>query len=307
MGRATEIELMPSTEIDCRTRAYERGAIANRYSGACISALLAISVMGVAQAAPQQFADGRIAPSPSTPAHEPKAVAVLKAANTILAEAKTMSFTAIETYEHPALNGQPLYYSKLNEVTVQRPNKLRVIASGDVKSQEFYYDGQTMMVYMPSHDLVAIADAPGTIDGLLDVAWEAAAIYFPFADVISSDAYDETIETMSSAFYVGESNAVAGTVTDRVAVANDDVQAEIWIGAADHLPRLMRVVYPREAGGARYQIEFSDWHLGSAFPPSTFTSEKALHAKHVPFEPPGSTEPPIPGDTSQLSLEMNVR
>jgi hypothetical protein len=307
METANQIELMPSIEIDCRKEACERGGIANRYSGACISALLAISVMGVAQAAPQQCADARTAPSPTPPAHEPKAVAVLKAASAILAEAKTMSFTAVETYERPALNGQPLYYSKLNEVTVQRPNKLRVITSGDVKSQEFYYDGQTMMAYKPSHDLVAIADAPGTIDGLLDVAWETAAIYFPFADVISSDAYDETMETMTSAFYVGQSKIVAGTVTDRVAVANGNVQAEIWIGAADHLPRLMRVVYPRQSGGARYQIEFSDWHLGIAVPPDTFTSEKALHAKHVPFEPPGSAEPPIPGDTSQLSLEMNVR
>jgi hypothetical protein len=179
MGRATEIELMPSMEIDCRKRASERGAIANRYAGVCISALLTISGMGVAQAAPQQFADARFASSPSTPAHAPKAVAVLKAASAILAEANTLSFTAMETYEHPALNGQPLYYSKLNEVTVQRPNKLRVITSGDVKAREFYYDGETMMAYKPSQDLVAIADAPGTIDGLLDVAWETAAIYFP--------------------------------------------------------------------------------------------------------------------------------
>jgi hypothetical protein len=271
----------------------------NRFSGAGLSVLVALSAIGAAQAAPQQPADAQAAPAPAPPALEPKAVAILKAASAKLAEAKTLSFTAINTYERPALNGQPLYYATLNEVTVQRPDKLRVITPSDGTADDFYYDGKTMMAYVPSQDLVAVADAPPTIDGLLDVAWEKAAIYFPFSDIISSNAYEDIAKIMTSAFYVGQSKIVAGTVTDMVAVASDDVQAEIWIGAADHLPRLVRVVYPHEPGRARYQTEFSDWHLGIAVPPGTFTSEKALHAKHMPFEPPGPAEPPGPGEASK--------
>jgi hypothetical protein len=44
----------------------------------------------------------------------------------------------------------------------------------------------SMMAYVPSEDLVAVTEAPPTIDEMVNAAWEKAAIYFPFADVIAS-------------------------------------------------------------------------------------------------------------------------
>ena len=42
-----------------------------------------------------------------------------------------MSFTALNTYEKAAVNGQPLYYATLNQVTLQRPDRLRVSVHGN--------------------------------------------------------------------------------------------------------------------------------------------------------------------------------
>src|SRR5271166_791678 len=231
--------------------------------------------------------------APAAPQMEPKALEILKAACGTLTAAKTMSFTAVNTYEKAALNGQPLFYSTLNQVTLQRPNKLRVITPGDGVADEFYYDGKTMMAYVPSQDLVAVADAPPTIDQMLDVAWEKAAIYFPFADMIMSKpcaVFEE--DGLNSAFYVGQSKVIGGTTTDMVAVAGDNVQAELWIGAADHLPRLIRTVYPHEPAHALYQTEYYDWHLADKIEPAAFTSSKATKGKPMPFAPPGAGEPP---------------
>ena len=113
-------------------------------------------------------------PTPSAsepPPIEPKAVEILKAACDTLAAAKAMSFTAVSTYEKAARNGQPLFYTTLNQVTMQRPDKLRVITPGDGTPDEFYYDGKTITAYVPSADLVAVADAPPTIEQMIDVAW----------------------------------------------------------------------------------------------------------------------------------------
>jgi hypothetical protein len=228
-------------------------------------------------------------PSNNQPSVEPKAVDILKSACTKLEAAKAMSFTAVNTYEKAARNGQPLYYAVKNEVTLQRPDKLRVITPGDGVADEFYYDGQTMMVYVPSADLVAIADAPPTVDAMIDAAWERAAIYFPFADVILSkpcDVFEK--EGMNSAFYVGQSHVVGDITTDIVAVAADNVQAELWIGAEDRLPRLVRVVYPNEPAHALYQTQYSDWHITDAAESGAFTSEKAKHGARIPFHPPGT-------------------
>ena len=203
-----------------------------------------------------------------------------------------MSFTAVNTYEKAARNGQPLYYASLNHVTFLRPNMLRVITPGDGVPDEFYYDGKSMMAYVPSQDLVAVAEAPPTLDKMLDAAWEKAAIYFPFADMIVADpcAVFEK-HGLNSAFYVGQSKVIGGTTTDMVAVAGDNIQAELWIGTTDHLPRLVRAVYPHEPAHALYQTEYSNWRLVEKFDPATFTSDKASKARKMPFSPPGADQP----------------
>ncbi len=231
-------------------------------------------------------------PAPPAPALEPRAIEILRAASQKLASARTMGFTAVSTYERAARNGQPLYYSSIHEVTLARPDKLRVVTPGDGTPDEFTYDGKTMMAYVPSKNVVAVAGAPPTIDKLLDQAWEKAAIYFPFADVLASDPYTELSKTLKSAFYVGRSIAVGGVPTDMIALAGDEVAAEVWIGVADHLPRQIRVVYANEPAHARYQTVFSDWRLNIPVYPAMFTNPKALKAEHIDFAPPGDAASP---------------
>ena len=80
---------------------------------------------------------------------EPAAMALVKAMTDRLAAAKTMSFTAVATYESPDRTGMPLAYFTQSQVTLQRPDKLRVITPGDGPRTEFYYDGKTVQAYSP--------------------------------------------------------------------------------------------------------------------------------------------------------------
>jgi hypothetical protein len=75
---------------------------------------------------------------------EPKAIDLLKAMSGRLAAARSMTFTAAVTYESPSRLGPALVYTTISEVTMQRPDKLRVITPGDGPASEFYYDGKTM-------------------------------------------------------------------------------------------------------------------------------------------------------------------
>ncbi|HVE21660.1 MAG TPA: DUF2092 domain-containing protein [Acidocella sp.] len=223
---------------------------------------------------------------------EPKAMAILHASCDMLSAAPTMSFTAIDTYERAARNGQPLFYTTESQVTLQRPDKLRVLKLGDGIPDEFYYDGKTMTAYIPSSNLVAVSDAPRTIDDMLDAAWDVAGIYFPFSDVMVSHPCAVLDKNVTSAFYVGRSVVVGGTVTDMVAIAGDGLQAELWIGAKDHLPRMIRVSYPYEPAHAHYQTDYADWRLGGAVDAHTFQSDKAAHAARITFMPPPLRTPP---------------
>src|SRR5438046_4221109 len=247
-------------------------------------------------------AEATPAPEPS-PALEPKAIEILKAASSRLAAARTAKFTAVDFYESSSRHGHPLSVTTKSEVTLQRPDKLRVITSADGPASEFYYDGKKMMAYAPAENLVAVADAPATIEAALEQAYHSAAIYFPFIDLIVADPYKIIDAGLTLAYYIGQSKVVGQTTTEMLAYVDNGVFVQIWIGAEDKLPRLLHAIYLNDQEQLRHNLILSDWQLDAAVRADTFTSPKAASANPMPFahphpesspgaEPPAKGKPP---------------
>jgi len=237
----------------------------------------------------------------AAPVLEPKAIEILKASCARLAAAHSMSFTAIVAYESPSRTGFPLAYATKSEVIMQRPDKLRVVTLGDGPASEFYYDGKMMMAYSPAEDLVAVADAPPTLDETMEVAYHTAAIYFPFDDVIVSDPYKDIADDLRMAFYIGQSNVIGGVTTDIVAYNTGGVFVEIWIGADDKLPRMLRAIYADDPLRLRHGLELTNWHIDPDVSADFFTSQKAANAKHINFARPDAPLPPRAGTKSKAA------
>jgi hypothetical protein len=223
---------------------------------------------------------------------EPRAVAVLKAASARLASAKTMTFTAVVSYESPSRFGPPLIYSTLSEVTLQRPDKLKVLTPGDGPPSEFYYDGETMTAFSPKENLIAVASAPPTLDAALQAAYESAAIYFPFSDVIVADPYKDIADGLKTAFYIGQSIVVDGTLTDMVAYITGDVFVQAWIGVQDKLPRRLYAVYLNDPARLRHVLALSKWKLDVSLPADSFLAPTAAHAARIAFARPDAPDRP---------------
>jgi hypothetical protein len=217
---------------------------------------------------------------------EPKAIEILKAASSRLASARTVSFVAVDAYETLSRQGAPLVYANRSEVTLQRPDKLRVIQTGDGPASEIYYDGKVMMAFAPADNAVAVASAPPTIDLALKAFYDQAAIYFPFTDLIVSDPYGDLAPGLKHAYYVGQSNVIGGTTTDIVAYAGDGVFVQMWVGAEDKLPRLMHAIFLNDPDELRHNLVLSDWQLDADVPPDAFTTSKAATARRMEFAHP---------------------
>jgi len=224
---------------------------------------------------------------------EPRAMDLHKATSARLAAAKSMSFTAVVGYEYPSKLGPPIVYTSRYDVTMQRPDKLKVVMPGDGPASEFYYDGKAMMAYAPAENLVAVADAPPTIDTALQAAYNTAAIYYPFTDLVVADPYAALTDGAILAFYIGPSGIVGGTKTDMVAWANHDVFLQIWIGADDKLPRRIRAIYRMDPIGGRHEMELTNWQLDGVFAADTFASQKAQTAGRIAFASPAGPPPGV--------------
>jgi hypothetical protein len=223
---------------------------------------------------------------------EPRAMELLKATSARLAAGKSMAFTATVNYEYPSRLGPPIAYTMRYDVTMQRPDKLRVVMPGDGPASEFYYDGKAMMAYAPAEGLVAVADAPATIDAALKAAFDTAAIYYPFADLLVTDPYAALTDGAILAFYVGPSDVIGSTKTDMVVWANNDVFLQIWIGADDKLPRRLRAIFRTDPLELRHEMELSNWQLDGPIAPDAFASPKAQAAKRIAFASPAAALPP---------------
>ncbi len=250
-----------------------------------------------ATAATSQKTAHKAHPAPATLQLEPKALDVLRAVSDRLKTARTISFVAVETFESLSRQGAPLVLANRFEVTLRRPDRLKVILAGDGPSSEFYYNGKTMMAYAPAENTVAVAEAPATIDAALEAIFHKAAIYFPFTDLIVADPYGDLAPGLKHAYYVGQSHVVGDTTTDIVAFAGDNVFVQVWVGTEDHLPRAMHAVFLNDPDELRHNMILSNWQIDAPAPDELFTSAKAASAKRMEFEHPHpeATQGTMPG------------
>ena len=159
-----------------------------------------------------------------------------------------------------------------------------------------------MTAFAPRENLIAIADAPPTIDAALEAAYHLSGTYFPFTDLIVTDPYKDMAPGLKLAYYVGQSHIVGETTTDIVAYIEDGVFIQVWLDAEDKLPRLIHAVYLDDPAQLRHNLFLSHWQLDPAVPADTFSpSASTASATHIqfahPLQPAGSASPAKGGPT----------
>lgn len=220
---------------------------------------------------------------------EPRAVEILKLTGARLAAASALAFTAVIADEAPSRLGPPLLYASRADVSLQRPDRLRIVSSGAGPRSEIFVNGTELSAWAPEEGLLAQAKVPPTIDGALEAAHRLAHVYFPFSDIIAADPYGDLASDLRLAFYIGRTQAVGGVETDMIAYATDDVFIQAWIGVKDRLPRRFRAIYLMDGGNLRHEMELSEWRIDPALPASTFTLPAAARkANPIPFERPAA-------------------
>jgi hypothetical protein len=228
---------------------------------------------------------------PAAPIIESGAVEWLKAASDRLAAAKTMSFTAVASYEFPSRLGPPILYTMRYDVALQRPDQLKVVMPGDGPATEFTFDGKEIVAFSPAQNLVAVAAAPATLEGALKLAYQSAAVYFPFTDLLLPDPFAVISQGAKLAYVIGPSAMVGGTRTQMIVWANDELFMQLWIGVDDKLPRRIRALYRNDPRGLRHDLELSNWQLDGAIAAETFATQKARAGQPMAFAVPGPERP----------------
>ena len=276
---------------------FHRAVIAGAVSAALSLATLGAMAADAPAAAVKSTKPGKAAKPVAAPAYKPiveeKAMALLEATSERLAAAKSMAFTATASYEYPSKLGPAIVYTVRYDVTMQRPDRLRIVIPGDGPAMEFYYDGKAVTAFAPAENLVAVTEAPPTVDAMLKQMYQSAGFFFPFSDVVAANPFTPLAQGAKTAFYVGPSGVVGGVKTDMVVWADNEVFMQFWIGVDDKLPRRVRAIYRADPLRLRHDLEFTNWQLDTPVTAETFTSDKAKSADRTAFAHPMALPPGV--------------
>ena len=251
---------------------------------ACLAMLVAVGLLGGAGVA---LAQEKPAAAPAAPASEIKderALKRLQAMSDTLAGAKTLRFQYRGLLPVTGPTGQYVNLMASASVVMQRPDRLRVQARGDLFPSELFHDGKTVTVVAANPKVYAQREAAGSlVESFTRGPQPGGDLVTPFIDLLATDPFAVLTRDLTSAIWVGQSK-VGGVVTDHLAFTSKDVDWEVWIGTKDQLPRLMVVSYRVTGRQPTFTVELSDWKLNGAVPASTFKAAIPKGAARVEFK-----------------------
>jgi hypothetical protein len=161
------------------------------------------------------------------------ALQVLKGMTDYIESLQTFSMHTENTYEDVLATGQKIQFHFESSIVAQRPDKLLVKRTDGMAKQLFVYDGAKFSIYDPAQDIVAVIDAPATIDGFLHFARDLLDIVPPSGDMVYSNAFELLTAGLTSGFVVGET-VIAGTECVHLAFTTEVVDWQVWIATGDY-------------------------------------------------------------------------
>jgi hypothetical protein len=217
-------------------------------------------------------------------AQENEATKLLKAMSDYVISQKSFSakFDADIEVITPAI--QKIQFASSGEVLVDRPGRIKVTRKGGYADVELVFDGKTVSVLGKHANAYAQADAPGTIDQLVDLLRERYALDMPGADLLLSNAYLVLSEDIIDAKYIGH-GVIDGVESDHLAFRNQDTDWQIWIERGERpIPRKYVITSKAVAGAPQYTLRITEWKSDAAISADTFAFKPPAEAKKVEIE-----------------------
>jgi len=215
---------------------------------------------------------------------EQGALDLLAGMSDYLARANSMILTARLLVEAP-INGQQLHFWSKSEVTLRRPDSLRILTQSDSRPNNVYYDGKTLSVFAPMDNMYAEIAAPATLDELFPFAVENAGIHTTYTDLLTSDPFASLTEGLTSAFQAGQST-IDGTLCNHLAFRGEAINWEIWIATGEKpLPLMMIIRYVDLPDQPRFILHYSNWQLNASVEKDAFVFVKPADAVKISFQP----------------------
>ena len=212
----------------------------------------------------------------------PEADAIARAMCDALRDAKRFSFHAETTMERMLSNGSMIEIPASMEISIRRPDGIRVERRGVRGHRLVQYDGKQLGVLDLDKKLYVKGDAPATIDETIDALEKRFDIVLPLADLAAEDPYVSFSEEFADDGTLLGVFPYRGKQCDVLAYRNESIDWQIWVSReGPRVPLRLTIRYEAEPGVPRFTADLSDWNLSASTSDADFTFSAPADAKKI--------------------------
>jgi hypothetical protein len=140
---------------------------------------------------------------------------------------KSFSIDAVTTSDELFLDKMLVTYTHHVHIDMQRPYRLHIWVSGDLKEKAYYLNTGEFSVYDALKKYYGQTEVPKTIDKALDYLFEKYDVKSPLANILYSDL-DKRIPPKDKGYYFGKSE-VDDIVCHHIGFVTPEHEYQVWI------------------------------------------------------------------------------
>ena len=242
----------------------------------CLAGLLI--VLGGAQSV--SFAIGQAA-SAKAPAVDPKAAEVLRNMGNYLESLQQFKVRSVRTLEIILPDNQRIHADRTMDISIQRPDHMRIDLKSAKRDLEIYYDGKNLTLFSPKNKFYAVVAAKPTISETLQFVSGKYGIDFPVMDLLQKSRQDLLLSGVQRGDYVG-TDMIDGVKCHHLAFRQRNIDWQIWIEEGEKpLPKRIIINDKTQKGEPQSITTFSDWEVSPTFEAGLFNFTAPDDAKQI--------------------------
>jgi hypothetical protein len=219
----------------------------------------------------------------TAPARAQDAEKILKAMSDYVTGQKTLSLTFDSDIEVITSELQKIQFTSSGQVLLSRPDRMRATRTGGYADVELVFDGKTVTVLGKNVNAFAQADAPGTVDQLIDRLRDQLDVALPGADLLLSRVYDELMAEVVDAKHIGQ-GVIDGIDCEHLAFRAADTDWQLWVEIGPRpVPRKYVITSKATNGAPQYTLRIKEWRTEVPVAADAFEFKAPADAKKVEF------------------------
>ena len=206
---------------------------------------------------------------------------LVKAMSDYLAAQKAISLSYDTIFEVVSKEKQKLQIATSGTAVLERPDKIRTTRKSGFSDTVMVYDGKTLSFLGNGENAYIQAEAPGTIDTLIDQLRDKFHRQLPGADLLQSNVYDTLMADVTDIKDLG-SGIIGGKECDHLAFRAKDTDWQIWIAQGKEPYPCRYVITSKGVDQApQFTMEVRDWKAGAGVAGADFTFKPPAGAKKL--------------------------